>query len=324
MRVLYVVSGNHGSAPGAVVSNQAKSLEKAGHEIDFFLVKGKGIRGYLGNYRQLRKTAAQGDYDIIHGHGFSSLLVGLLPQRNVVASLLGSEVFENTRLKSIYRYFIANRWKATIVKSERILQEFTEHRNRKEDRVALAPYLHIIPNGVDLERFRPMDKNDAQSYLVKHDSSDLTSNRPIILFMANPNRTSKNVELAKASVELLEDAELKIIHGVDPERVPYYLNAVDVVLLTSRWEGSPNIVKEAMACNRPVVSTNVGDIQWLIGGLQGYYIAKPTREDVADKIQRALGFKESAEGRQRIIELGLDDDSITGQISKIYEDVARG
>ena len=145
MRVLYVVSGNHGSAPGAVVSNQAKSLEKAGHEIDFFLVKGKGIRGYLGNYRQLRKTAAQGNYDIVHGHGFSSLLVGLLPQRNVVASLLGSEVFENTRLKSIYRYFIANRWKATIVKSERILQEFTEHRNRKEDRVALAPYLHIIP-----------------------------------------------------------------------------------------------------------------------------------------------------------------------------------
>ena len=98
------------------------------------------------------------------------------------------------------------------------------------------------------------------------------------------------------------------------------------MLLTSFSEGSPQIVKEAMACNLPVVSTNVGDVEWLFGNEPGHYLTSFEPEDVAEKLKLAFDFKEKfgrTNGRQRIIELGLDSETIANKIVKIYRKIIK-
>ncbi|MGQ9644752.1 MAG: glycosyltransferase, partial [Ignavibacterium sp.] len=147
-----------------------------------------------------------------------------------------------------------------------------------------------------------------------------------ILFLADPARNEKNYLLAETTMKIINDnnIELLVIYDVEQGNVVNYLNAVDLLLLTSLWEGSPNAVKEAMACNLPVVSTDVGDVRWLFGNEPGYYICSFDPRDVAGKIRLALDFAEKhrrTNGRNRIIELGLDSDSIAKRIISVYQSV---
>ena len=312
MNILFVASGNNSDGPGAVVANQAESLRRAGHNVDFYLVQGKGATGYLKNYLPLGKKIRSGKYHIVHAHGMSALLAGMISVRPVVASLLGSEVFEQRRLKKVWPFFIRKRWAAVIVKSERMADELA----RTSDDV-IRQHLHIIPNGVDTERFRPSEKNEA----LKNLPDGFREKKPLVLFMADPERHSKNAALARDTMKLIPEAELKILHNVSVEQVPFYLNASEAVLLTSRWEGSPNIIKEAMACGRPIVSTEVGDVSWLLGNLDGHYIADAKPAALADAVRKALTFSGITKGPERIQELGLDDVSVARRITSVYESV---
>ncbi len=103
--------------------------------------------------------------------------------------------------------------------------------------------------------------------------------------------------------------------------MPVYLNAADVLLLTSKWEGSPNILKEAMACNIPVIATKVGDIEYLFRNTEGYYYSNPASDKLAEKINYVLNNGIKPNGRQRIIDLKLDSESITDKLIQIYQDV---
>ena len=103
--------------------------------------------------------------------------------------------------------------------------------------------------------------------------------------------------------------------------MPIYLNAADVFLLTSKWEGSPNIVKEAMACNIPIVATEVGDIKYLFGNTEGYYYTNPLPDRLAEKINYILDNELKPEGRQRIIDLNLDYDSFAEKLISIYLEI---
>ncbi|MDQ3877273.1 MAG: glycosyltransferase family 4 protein, partial [Actinomycetota bacterium] len=125
----------------------------------------------------------------------------------------------------------------------------------------------VIPPGVDLQRFTPIDKAEARRNL------DLADDRPIVLFPADPAHKPfvKGYDLFQQSLELLQRSPQVIVGGgIDHESMPLYMNAADVVVQTSRFEGSPSVIKEAMACERPIVSTPVGDVERLIEGLPGH------------------------------------------------------
>jgi len=101
------------------------------------------------------------------------------------------------------------------------------------------------------------------------------------------------------------------------------LNAADLLLSTSLWEGSPNIIKEAMACNCPIVSTDVGDVKWLLDGVEGCFITTNDPNDIANKIRKALDIKGKTKGREKLISLGLDSKNIAKKIVSVYEEVMR-
>jgi teichuronic acid biosynthesis glycosyltransferase TuaC len=180
----------------------------------------------------------------------------------------------------------------------------------------------VIPNGVDLSKFRPTEKPS-----LKKEFS-FSEHKPTVLFLADPLRESKNVGLARQAFQLLDplQANLEVRYRVAHGQVPMLLNATDVMLLTSKWEGSPNAVKEAMACNCPVVATDVGDVAWLFGDEPGHFITGFDPADVAEKIKLALQFSKEhgkTNGRQRIIKLGLDSESIAKRLISLYQSVLR-
>ncbi|MCI0818026.1 MAG: glycosyltransferase, partial [Chloroflexi bacterium] len=103
--------------------------------------------------------------------------------------------------------------------------------------------------------------------------------------------------------------------------VPTYMNAADVLLLTSDAEGSPMVVKEAMACNVPVVSTAVGDVAEVIGGTEGCHITSQDPAEVVEKLKAALAFGRRTNGREAVKRMELDE--ISRRIVAVYEEAIR-
>jgi teichuronic acid biosynthesis glycosyltransferase TuaC len=177
--------------------------------------------------------------------------------------------------------------------------------------------VRIIPNGVDLERFKPLNRDKCRERL------GWSGNRFHVLFPANTGDRRKRPDLAKAAVEAANhpgmEAELHPLRGVPHEEVPVWLNASDVVLLTSLHEGSPNIVKEALACNIPVVSVDVGDVRELIQGVEGCHFAVPEPGDLAAKLQMVHAGSRRIVGRIRMQELSLEHVAL--QLKEFYGEV---
>ena len=303
MKVLFISSGNAKYGISPIVKNQGASLYNAGIDIEYFTIEGKGLLSYIKHIFFLRKKISNNKFDIFHAHyslsAFTATLAGCKP---LIVSLMGSDTKSNKFIRSIIRIIARIRWKAIIVKSASMKRDIGINS------------VHIIPNGVDLERVKPVNSNRSETGKKK------------ILFPTNPNKYSKNYQLAEQSVAYLREnnVSFQVVHSVSHDEIIQELNNADVLLLTSRYEGSPNIIKEAMACNLPIVATDVGDVRWVIGDTEGCYITSFKPDDIADKIKLALRFSEEkgrTNGRERIIELGLDSKTIAKKIIRIYEEV---
>ena len=306
MKVLFVASGNHGKI-SPVVKAQGDSLAKAGIEVDYFLIKGKGIKGYLGQILPLRKYWKKGNFDVVHAHfSFSSYVASLARVKPLVVSLMGSDLKATPWNKKMIRFFsMAFRWREIIVKS-------------RDMAVDLPMEVHVIPNGVDTELFVPMDKEMCRQRLgwkegVKH-----------VLFPANPDRAEKDFPLAQEAVSLLDyDVQSHVFENVEHKDTVYYYNAADAVLLTSKWEGSPNVIKEALACNCPLVSTDVGDVRERGEGLEGCYVAESRApQEIMGLLQKALAIEGKTCGREKLIADGLDHLTVAKKLESIYKGVS--
>ena len=301
MKVLFVSSGKSGDV-GHVVKNQGESLVRHGIEIEYLTIK-SGLLEYLKAIPHINRRVRKGGYDLVHAHySLSALAATIAGCSPLVVSLMGSDAFHNSILRLIIRSLSKLKWAATIVKT-------SEMKSRLKLNNAL-----VIPNGADTDRFTPIEKDTARKYL------GLPPDKRIILFISVKNRPEKNFAMAKKAVESLHDASVEILHLYDTpnSEIPYYLNAADLLLLTSSREGSVNVIKEAMACNCPIVSTDVGDVSWVMSGTEGCYISGHDHESVTEKIKKALAFGRRTNGRERILEIGLDSASVAKKIIDIY------
>jgi len=172
--------------------------------------------------------------------------------------------------------------------------------------------IHIIPNGVDLNTFKPL----------KHKVNKNIRSSKKVLFISDKLRSEKNYYLLKSAVHLLKNRfKIEIINptNLTPVELNKEYNSAHVLTLTSIYEGSPNVIKEAMACNLSIVSTDIGDVRKVIGETAGCYIAKNNSMDYSEKLTKALQFKGSTKGRERIINLGLDSKAISERLINLYQ-----
>jgi teichuronic acid biosynthesis glycosyltransferase TuaC len=308
MKILFVSSQNSKFGLSPIIKNQGNSLVNCGVSVSYFGIKGKGIFGYLSNVKKLRIFLRKQSFDVIHSHySFSAIVASLSGAKPMVVSLMGSDIKSGFLNRLLIRFFALFLWKKVIVKSKDSYNEIYFP--------LLKSKLMILPNGVDFNRFHPMKMDDCKRKL------GLDLNKRYILFGANPDRPVKNFHFAKTSFELIQEENLELIYlkNISHELIPIYLNAASVVILTSLWEGSPNIIKEALACKRPIVSTNCGDVKANISGIEGCFLVENySTQQFSNKIKEALNYEQTS-AREKITH--LDDRVIGGELIKLYKSV---
>jgi len=311
MKVLFVSAGTRAGTPAEVVKNQGEALAGAGVELKHFCIGRGGLWGYLRALPRLRRELKLFRPDVVHAHySLSAFIAAMSGFRPVVASIMGSETNGSSVHRLLIRLFIRFFWTETIVKTNAMALQL-----RKAD-------VHIIPNGVNTDRFRPMQREDAIA------KTSLDRRKTNIIFVSNPDRLEKNWQLAAKAVSSLNDesVQLTAVFNINNSDLVYYYNAANVLLLTSKWEGSPNVIKEAMACNCPVVSTDVGDVSSILKDTEGTYITSFDYKDIAEKLSEAVRFtktKGRTNGRERIIAKGLDSKSVSEKLINVYMSVIK-
>ena len=316
------------------VTEQGEALRAAGCEVDYFLVKGN----YITAVKALKAKIREFKPDIVHAHyGLSAItaeLQGLVP---VVTTFHNGET---------------HHWWVNLLTSLMSL--------RAKHVIYVAPHIRdlvyfkaknhsIIPCGVSLEDCFLMDKAEARQRL------GWDPEKKYIMFGGAFDNLRKNYTLLREAVELIEkenkskentasiDDRLKMIDepqkniiciemkGLSREECVLRMNACDVFALPTKNEGSPQALKEAMACNCPIVATDVADIKYLLGDLPGHYVLPNKRgngaywvgdehsaEEMAQLLRLAMAFKVRTKGRERIVALGYTNELVAKKIIKIY------
>lgn len=307
MKVVFVASGN--KAVGCVssfVRSQFESLKAEGLDMTLFPVKGRGWKSYAKAIGQLRRIVRKERPDVVHAHystcGIVAALATMGTGTKVVVSILGSFPSKSFK-RSWVRFCIKHVWDATLVKSQRTAGQ-------------LEMELPVVPNGVSLEQFKIMD------YVEARKKCGFEDDKKYVIWCSNPSRSEKRFPLAQKAVAALNDENVVLypVYDRSHDEVVDYMCAADVLLLTSYCEGSPNVIKEAMACNCPIVTTDVGDVNWVTEGVAGTYVAPNGDADALTRdLRQALAFDTRTEGRAQIAALGLRIQDVAQKIKHIYD-----
>jgi teichuronic acid biosynthesis glycosyltransferase TuaC len=301
------------------IKSQVDSLISAGLEVEIICPKpGPVPVRYASASIQVFLKTLTGHFDIVHGHyGLWCLAARLQWTTPVVASYMGADLLGEPTADGGFSKkgaFVAriSRWlcdrvDAVIVKSEGM------------KRATLRDNIFVIPNGVDFELFRPIPRVEARAAL------GWDQDRYYVLFGNDPDRIEKNFSLAQVAIEQLQargvTAELVVANGLPQTQVVQYINASNALILPSIHEGSPNIVKETMACNVPVVATDVGDVSLVIGSTEGCKVCPADPEALAIALEKALLHTEPTTGRTDIAH--LECSVVAKQIIAVYEQAIR-
>jgi glycosyltransferase involved in cell wall biosynthesis len=299
---------------GVFVEAQVTSLRRRGIACEVVHARAD----YVGLRRRTLEALRTGEFDLVHAHfGHTAAVVADVCARSrtpLLVSYCGGDINgEEGRFARRTRSWVGSvasrvagfAASAIVVKTSAMVERLPR---------ALRTRTEIVPNGVDLECFVRTSRECARARLGWDD-------RPVALFGGRRFDPTKNYKLAEAAVQELaargKQVKLIPLEGVPHEQVPVWLSAADLVLLTSLREGSPNIVKEAMACDSPIVGVPVGDVAWLLEGVVNARLCSYDVKAVADGIDEMLAAKPGG-GRERIRALGLDSDSVAGRLEALY------
>lgn len=307
MRVLNLVT----SFDAPFFEVQVRTLERMGVDCTTVGVSPKRERNNsekgrrtVGDYARFYSRAFKrsfGDYDLVHAnYGLTAPVAVAQPNLPVVLSLWGSDLMGSVGPAT---KFFARFADEVIVMSD-------------EMAVELDRPCHIVPHGVDTEMFAPMPTDEARAEV------GWAQDTVHVLFPYRSTRTVKNYPRAERVVDAARSrldatVELQLLTGVDHARMPVYMNAADAMVLTSHHEGSPNTVKEALACNLPVVAVDVGDVAQQLAGVTEGTVCR-TDEELVDALVDVLSDPPDSNGRAKVIR-EMSDERMGERILEIYE-----
>ena len=303
MKVLQLVTSSR-----PFFDQQVSSLERRGVECTVLGVPGeyrgdstRGPLDYARFYPKVLREVQTGAYDLVHAnYGLVAPFALAQPTRPIVLTLWGTDLMsEREWLQSISRYG-AQAVDAVVVPSPAMSATLdVDHR--------------LIPFGVDTAQFRPIPKADARERV------GWDTDAPVALFPYDRSRDVKDYPRARRLVEQVDaDVELRTVSGVAHEEIPYYMNASDLLLVTSRRESGPMIVKEAAACNLPIVSTDVGFVRETIDDVAGCVVSDRD-EELRSGIEWIAETNVHSNGRERVQSLSLD--AMGESLHELYHDV---
>lgn len=291
------------------VTEQAEALVGLGANVDYFTIKGKGLLAYFCNSSALKKKIREFAPDVVHAHyGLSGITAVLQRSVPVVVTFHNGETLSiiTNLLSSFFSLFA----KHTIYVAQHIYDlSYFKHKSNYT----------ILPCGISLEECVITDKS------YSREKMKLSKDKKYILFGGAFSNLRKNYPLLQKAIQLLDrnDIEVLEMNGLSRSEITQLMCACDVFALPSKSEGSPQALKEAMACNCPILATDVADIKHLLGNLEGHYVCTFELQNVAEQLAAALTFNKRTQGRQRIMELGLDNESIAKRLISIYENILK-
>jgi teichuronic acid biosynthesis glycosyltransferase TuaC len=269
---------------------------------------------------RLRKMVQQNQYDIVNQYwgGIASFFAALFCPAPYIISLLGSDLYGQYKpdgsktwmgkMLSFFSQLTCLQANGIIVMSKKMKEKLWTSSQKK----AVA-----IPEGISKGKFYPVEKSEARAKL----NWDATA--PIVIYFSQ-NAYVKNMPLAKASfeklMEIIPTAQLKLVQGVPHAELLWYYNAADLLLLTSYHEGSNNSIKEALACNLPVVSVNVGDARERLENIEPSAVVDNfDAAQLATAMHNILVEPKRSNGQQTVHEVELPN--IAERIIAFYKEV---
>lgn len=305
MKILIVARfKEHGFAP--FVTEQMAALEKSGVECCFFPVRNKGLMGYLKQLPELKRAIKEFTPNVVHAHyGLCGLLANLQRRVPVVTTYHGSDIND----KKVLRLS-----KIAILRSSYNI--FVSQKNI--DIARPKKNYALIPCGINLEDYPFIDKSEARTQM------GLNPDKKYVLFAGAFDNAIKNAALAKAAVALLNDknTELLELKGYTRKQVAILMQAVDAFLMTSFTEGSPQVIKEALACGCPIVSVDVGDVKERVKDVEGCFVVEKDAKKLAIALKKAMSYGNRTNGKDAIMRDGLTNDTIAMKLKDIYNVVS--
>lgn len=300
MKVL-IVARCKGGKYSPFITEQVDALIKTGVECQYFGISEKGFWGYLKSLHSLRKANASFQPDIIHAHyGLCGLLSNLQRSIPVVTTYHGSDI-NNPKTLKLSKWAIKLSAYNVFVSKSNISIAHPKKKNYS-----------LIPCGINLEDYPIIDRLEARRAM------GLRQDGRYVLFSGSFDNRVKNAPLAKTAISLMPNVELIELKGFTRSQVATIMQAVNALLMTSFTEGSPQVIKEAMACGCPIVSVDVGDVKEMIEGVAECYISERDPRSIAQNLMEAMAYSNRTKGRNVILEKQLTNDIIASKLKEIY------
>lgn len=333
LRIFIIQSGTYDTSNKPIYSitskRQLESLEHLGNTVAIGLVTSRtSISGVRENIKRLKKEIKDFKPDVVHSHYGS--VVGYVAHKAadgipLVTSFCGDDLL-GTPINGIswrIREFItrkfsqltAKRSNHIIVKSPNLMDQLTTVQKNKTT---------VVPNGINAEFFKP-----TQSRMAIRKEMGWHDDQFVVFFNSSSgtNKEVKNLGLALASFKALKkNAPNVVFHQVENMLSHLFrdqLMAADCLLVTSLHEGSPNVVKEALACNIPVVTVDCGDVRLRLDGVNKGGVFPYNAEILGKELMAVAESKTAYNGRELFFLQGLDEPSIGKKLMDIYHKVKK-